>query len=83
MHFADYFSSVMMIYDEQLLIFILFVEAIGIPTDYIVFDIVGNFVSVGNSSYDMVVVAVLPSENNPITSRKHCNRLLISAHDNT
>lgn len=73
----------MMIYDVQILRFILFVEAIGIPMDYIVFDIVGNFVPVGNSSYDMVVVAVLPSENNPITSRKHCYRLLISAHDNT
>lgn len=73
----------MMIYDEQILIFILFVKAIGIPTDYIVFDIVGNFVPIGNSSDDMVVVAVLPLENNPITSRKHCYLLLISAHNNT
>lgn len=73
----------MMIYDEQILIFILFVEAIGIPMDYIVFDIVGNFVPVGNSSDDMVVIAMLPLENNPVTSRKHCYRLLISAHDNT
>jgi len=73
----------MMINDMQIFIFRLFVEAIGIPMDYIVFDIVGNFVPVGNSSDDMVVVAGLPLENNSITSRKHCYRLLISAHDNT